>query len=450
MLRQILICLVMTASVPLWAQSVDMVTAVVGDKAVLRSDVEVQFLRYARETTVEPSFRCDILEDLMLQKLLLNQAEIDSVVVGDDEVDKELEGRVQHFISLFNGSVKQLEEYYGKSVLEIKEEFRPEVREQILAARMQGKVTEHIKVTPSDVKEFFNAIPPDSVPYYNAEVSLGQLIMYARPAPDQDEEARFKLSQIRNRVQAGEDFGTLAYLYSEDPGTSKLKGELPEFGRTDGYAKEFVGAAFKLKNGEISDIVPTSFGYHLIEMMNRKGERVKVRHILITPKVSSFDVESTKSRLDSIRTLILERRLSFSQAVARYSDDEATKNSGGMVVNPATGDFRFEIDQLGALDKDLPFIIDTLRAGQISVPMMYTGPNKKLGCRIVHLTSETLPHRANLKQDYARIQQSALTLKKQEAFGDWVGEKIEKTYVRVDRPFDECDFLYDWKRVPEN
>lgn len=217
------------------------------------------------------------------------------------------------------------------------------------------------------------------------------------------------------------------------------------FGRNDGYVPEFIGAAFRLKNpGDISDVFESQFGYHIIQLIEKKGERVKVRHILVAPKVTSDDIQTAKRKAEQISRELKEGNITWAEAVQQYSDDERTKSGLGMITNPQTGDASFEIDQLGAIDKDLPFIIDTMKAGEFSAPVAYASPQQKQGFRIVYLKSETLPHKANLQDDYSKIQSVALAEKKDKVIEAWVEEKVEKTFIKIDGSYRQCDEMNVW------
>lgn len=427
------------------AQVIDKIVAVVGDKIVLKSDIEVQFMQYETQGELPPDFRCDIMNQMLVQKMLLTQAEIDSIAVTPEEIESELDRRIRHFVSML-GSQEKLEEYYQKSVLEIKEEFRPDIREQLLATRMQDQITGDVTITPAAVKKFFKSIPTDSLPYFNAEVEVGQIVLYPKPNNVQKQAALDKITKMRDEIIAGADFSTKAILYSDDPGTASKGGELPEFTRNDPYVPEFIGAAFKLKNGEISAPFETQFGYHIIQMIERKGDRVKARHILISPKLVQEDVNIIKRKLDSIRQLLVLEKISFKDAVAKFSEDEFTKNYNGMITNPqAGGETFFDLSQLGAYDRDIPFVIDTLDAGEYSSPFYFVDQQQQQGYRIIFLKSETKPHIANLQDDYAKIKSVAIEQKKQELMDEWMKEKIRITYIKIDQSYADCSSLSVWR-----
>lgn len=425
---------------------IDKTVGVVGNEMVLKSEVEVQYIRLQQEQGAIPEdFRCNILADLLTSRMLLTQALLDSIAISEDEVEGELDRRIRYFISL-TGSVEKLEEFYGKSVLEMKNEFRSDVKDQLLSQRMQGNIAGDVKITPAEVKRFFSSIPKDSLPYFDAEVEVGLIYFYPKVNKIQRQLAKDEISRLRDRIVKGEDFETMAILYSDDKGTAKDGGELPEFGRDDGFVREFVGASFRLKDGEMSPVIETQFGFHIIQMIKKKGERVKVRHILKTPKITSSDISKTYRLADSVKTLLVDQKISFTAAVKKWSGDEGTKNNGGRLINQQSGDNWFEIDQLGAYDRDIPFIIDTMTAGDYSIPLAYTDHQDKRGYRIIHLLGETKPHVADFNVDYPKLEAMALARKKQNKFNKWLKDKIDRTYINIDYTYADCEILAIWKK----
>lgn len=422
---------------------VDKVVATVGDKVILKSDIEVQYQQYVAEGQATDGLRCQLLDQMLAQKLLLTQAEIDSVVVSEDEVEIELDKRIRHFVNMI-GSEQKLEEFYQKSVLEIKEEFREDIHDQLLAQRMQGQITNEVKITPSEVKEFYESIPKDSLPKYNAEVEVGHVVIYAKPSQAQKRAALQELREIRQSILDGSEFKLKAILYSDDPGSAAKGGELPEFTRDDPFAPEFIAVSFRLKEGEISQPFETEFGYHIVQLMERKGERVKVRHILIIPEITGNDLKRARAKADSIYNLIETNQITFGQAVDRFSEDENTNKYGGMLTNPNTGETYFELDELGAIDQSIPFVIDTMEAGQVSKAVMYTDRRGNRAYRLVYLKSVTEPHVANLDQDYARITGVALSQKKQRTMQEWLADRIKRTYISIDDSFVQCPEVDPW------
>lgn len=419
---------------------VDKVIGVVGDNIILLSDLELQYEQIAVENPGVPvEFKCEILNQMLTQKLFLQQAKLDSVNISDDEIEAELNRRIRYFTSMI-GSVEKLEEYYGKSILAIKDEFRKDIADQLLAQRMQGNIFANVKVNPAEVKKFFESIPKDSIPYYNAEVEIGQIVKKPEVAIEQKQLAIEKIEGILARARKGENFATLATIYSEDPGSASRGGDLGFVGRGE-LVTEFEGAAFRLQPDEISDIVKTKFGYHIIKMHEQKGERIRISHILIKPKTSTFDLQDAIHFLDSIRTLIVENKITFEKAVDKFSEDEESKQQGGLLINQQTGNTSFEISQL---DKSVYFAIDKLQVGEISSPQLFTNAEGEQAVRILMLRSETPAHTANLQDDYYKIKAIALQEKQQRELMKWIETKMESTYVKVSNEYRECPNLDVW------
>ena len=415
-------------------QLIDKVVAQVGDQMILKSDIEFQYLQFQQESSIlPPDTRCQILDQMVAQRMLVIQAEKDSVVVGDDEVEQELDRRIQYFVQLM-GSTDKLEEYYGKSIVQLKEEFREDIKSQLLAQRMQGMISGNVNISPAEVKDFYKRIPKDSLPYFSAEVELSHLVMIPRANAEQKKLAKDEAVRLRERILAGEKMSTLAVIYSDDPGSAADNGYLGCMGRGE-LVTEFEAAAFKLKNGEISEVVETEYGYHIIEMVERKGDRACLRHILITPPVTATNRSIVSNRLDSIRAAIVAGTLDWEDAVKKFSEDEATNKSGGAMINPTDGSSIFRIDEL---EKEAYFSIENLEVGDISQPSPYTDAAGKQGLRLLQLEDETEPHQANLRQDYSKIQAAALNEKQVKLMDEWYEREIGRTYLNIDQVFDGC------------
>ncbi len=420
---------------------IDQIVAVIGQNIILESDIENQYYQYRMQSGIiggGSSVRCQMLESLLFQKLLLNQAEIDSIVISDTEIQQTMDQRLRYFIAQL-GSRERFEEYYGKSIEEFKEEFSSDIENQLKVERAQGSVVENVTVTPAEVRSFFKDIPTDSIPLVNSMVEIGELIRMPPVTLEQKLMIKDRLRGLRERVMAGETFSTLAILYSEDPGSAKKGGELGFYGRGELY-KEFEAIAFKLGDDEVSEIVETQAGFHIIQLIERKGEYVNVRHILLKTKVSPLDLAMAKAYLDTVAGLINTDSLTFDEAVLQYSDGE-NKNNGGLLINPMTGTTGFEVSDL---DPQVSFVIDKLKVGEISKPAMMETEDGKQAYRLLYLKKRTLPHRANMREDYDKIQSWALEQKKAEAFQEWIAKKAAKTYIRINDKFRQCDFEFGW------
>lgn len=419
---------------------IDEVIAVVGDEIVTKSALETQYLQYLSQgQKVTDDLRCIILEDLLFQKLLLNQAKIDSVVVTEGQVESELDRRLRYFIGQI-GSEKALEAYYKKSIDQIKAELRTSLEEQLLVQTMQDKITTDVSITPSEVADFFNEFPKDSLPLINSEVEIAQIVMYAPISEESKEAAKARLRDFKERIRNGESFSTLAVLYSDDKGSAKKSGEIGYIGRAE-VEPEFAQAAFRLKPGQISEVFSTRYGYHIVELIDRKGEKVNVRHILIKPSIDYAGLEKAKERLDSIAQAIEIDTVTFAQMALKFSEDEESKNNGGLIVNPYSGTATYQIDQL---DPSLFFMIDKLKVGEISAAFATSDQRNRDGYRIVMLKKRTEPHRANLEQDYQKIKNVALQQKEQGEVEKWINEKLENAYVKIDEKYSDCEFSNKW------
>ena len=419
----------------------DQVVAVVGKSIILQSDIENQYLNYRMQGGIEGTetqMKCQILQSILYQKLMVAQAEVDSLTVDEVQVAGELERRLSTFINQF-GSQEKMEKYYGKSLTEIKSELHDIVKDQLLAQQVQQKITGKVTVTPSEITTYFNNIPKDSIPLIKTEYIIRQIVK--EPPVSIEEKLRVKkeLLELRKRILDGESFSTLAILYSEDPGSAKKGGELGFYGRGQLYPA-FEAAAYKLKPGEISDVVETKAGYHIIQMIARKGDYINVRHILLTPKVSPLDLEKAKMQLDTVVRKIRSDSLTFDKAVEKYSDGK-NKNNGGYLLNPQTGGIEFEGDQL---DPQVSFTVNKLKPGQISNPVPFKTEEQKDAFRLLYLEKKIPPHRANLKEDYPKIEQWALQAKQRKAIDNWINDKAQSTYIKIIPEYTTCHFRHHW------
>jgi peptidyl-prolyl cis-trans isomerase SurA len=352
----------------LWAQEivVDRIVAIVGKNMILESDLEAQYQQLKMQGSIEgtaSAAKCMILQKMLRDDLLLNQAELDSIEVSESEVERSLDQRLRYFISQF-GTQEKLEEYYGKSIVEIKEEFRDMVKNYMLVEQVENEITKNVFVTPSDVKTYYRNIPTDSIPLISARVEMAQIIKVPPVSMEQKVMIKEKLRDLRRRVVAGENFATLAILYSEDPGSAAKGGEIGFFGRGELYP-EYEAAAFKLKEGEISEIVESKAGYHIIQLIERKGDYINTRHILLQAKPSPVDLNKARQELDSVLTLIRNGEITFEEAALKYSDDPG-KQSGGYMINSYDGTTWFTMEQL---EPQVSFAINKLEVGEISSPV---------------------------------------------------------------------------------
>ena len=424
---------------------IDKVIATVGGELVLLSDVEEQHaLISAQEGQVPEDARCSILDNLLAQKLLLNQSKLDSIEVSDAEVEEQLNARIERILTYMNNDVSQFEAYYGQSIGEVKEQFREDLKSQLLTDRMRGQIMSGVTVTPAEVKKFFNQIPKDSLPYFNSEVEIGEIVYKPQVNETERKKAIDQLDVVRTQIlEEGADFAEMAKKWSDD-GSARAGGELGWATRGK-YVPEFEAAAFKLENEEISPVIESEFGFHIIQLQERRGNSIKVRHILIKPDITDLDLDKAANHLDSVRSLVVVDSLNFSRAVKRFSDEDTQSfTNDGRMVNPATGNTFFEI---GDLDPDVYFTIDTMEVGQLSAPFEFISPmtGEKM-YRIIQLQSRTAPHKANLAQDYSKIQKATIESKRNEFINSWIDDKVNSTYIAIDGMYNTCPMVEKWKK----
>ena len=426
------------------AQVIDRVVAVVGQNIVLQSDIEAQYLQYRLQGGIKgdaKSIRCEILEDLMFQKLMLNQAEMDSITVTDEQVNADVDRWINYFI-LQLGSQDNLEKYYKKTMPEIREELFRVRKDNMLVEQVQQALLANVEVTPSEVKRYYNEMSKDSIPMINSKYEIAHLVKNPPITLEQKLEVKDKLYKMRKRILNGERFSTLALLYSEDPGSAKKGGELGFTGRGE-FAPEFEAAAFNLRDGEISEVVETEFGFHIIQMIERRGDYVNVRHILLTVKVAPEALQEAYDELDSIAALINNDSITFNEAVCRFSDEKDRIN-GGILVNPMSGGTLFDASEL---DQQVASVVNRMKVGEISAPVPMKTADNKDACRLIYLKKKTEPHKANLKEDYTVIRDLAMQKKREEIINNWIESKSGKAYIKVCDEFKDCDFRFGWNFV---
>jgi peptidyl-prolyl cis-trans isomerase SurA len=420
---------------------IDGVIANVAGRIILYSDLASR-LEQARQggEKITDSLACSDLEDLLYQQLLLEQARIDSVTADEAQVGAELDRRIAYFEQQIGGRDK-LEKFYGKSVTEIKADFHDQVADQLLSQQMQQKITGDARVTPKEVDRFFNDIPKDSLPFINAGVEYARISIYAMPTAEEDRRVKNKLEEYRDAIVKGEkDFCTMAILYSEDPGSASQCGELGMVPQGV-MVPEFDAVAMSLKDGEISPVFKTKFGYHIMEMIDRRGEQYNARHILLIPKVSPSDLQDAKQRLDSLMTAVRDGKMDFSTVATEDNDDEDTKGTNGVVIEPNSNSPHWAI---GDLDQKTFLVIDKLHVGEISEPQAFEDPDGKKGYRVYRLLKHTDPHRMDLVADYPLVRSAAENKFRQRAVEKWVREKLSGTYVKIIPDYAACPFEHPW------
>ncbi|PJJ80253.1 peptidylprolyl isomerase [Mucilaginibacter auburnensis] len=439
-----------TAAANAQKQVLDKIVAVVGSNIILKSDLDLQYSLYLSQgNPPNQAVKCNILQQIISQKLLNHQAVIDSIEVKSDEVDSEIDRRMRRSIQQAGGEAN-LEKFLNKSLVQYKDEMRGDIREAMLAERMRAKITEKLNTTPQDVKKFFDAIPKDSLPTFNKEVEVGQIVFEPKLTKEEKEDARKKAQDLLDRVKKGEDFGVLARFYSMDPGSAREGGDLG-FGDRQSYVKEFTAWAFKLKTGEISPVFESDFGFHFLQVIERRGENVHTRHILITPKITDESVKRAEAKADSIYNILQENKGKgdfFSSAASVFSDDKESKFNGGMLLNPANVDTRTTFIPTNVLDPQIAVVIDTMKVGQVSKPQVYKDQQSgKVTYRLYYLKSVTDAHKANLEQDFPKLKSLTTANKMNRAMSEWFEKKRKENYIKIDKDYQQCPELQGWSTV---
>jgi peptidyl-prolyl cis-trans isomerase SurA len=429
-------------------RTLDKIAGVVGSSIILQSDIELQYANYlASGNPPDGSIKCIILRNQMTQKLLAQQAVIDSVTVKDDEVDNELDRRMRGMIARAGGQ-ERLEQFLGRSTIQYKDELRPDIKENLIASRMRSKITEKIGVTPLDVEKYFKSIPTDSLPTYNKEVEVGVIQFGPKLTKEEKGAYREKAQELWERVKKGEDFGTLARLYSQDTGSAPDGGDLG-FADRNTFVKEFAAWAFKLKAGDISPVFETDFGFHFLQVIERRGEQVHVRHILIIPVVTQASLDRAKAKADSVYDLMMKNKsIDFSSAASFYSDDKDTKYNGGMMLNADNVDTRSTYIPTDKLDPQIALTVDTMKVSHISKPQLFTDQANKKSYKILYLKSTTDAHKANLKQDFPKLKDAALSNKINRTVSEWFEKRRKETFIKIDPEYQSCPLLKGWGNTP--
>lgn len=425
------------------SETIDKIVAQVGDNVILLSDIQIQKLQVLEAgLKLTPDLDCQILEELLYTNLLVNQAKLDSIEVTDEMVDSEMENRLR-MIENQIGSRQKMEEFYGKTITQIKIEFKNSIRDQLLAQEMERQITGEVSVTPREVEKFFTSLPMDSIPLINAQLSFQQIVYYPEITKEDKERAKNRLAKIREDILGGRSFSTQARINSMDPGSSDDGGEISA--RKGMMVPAFESTVFNLKVGEVSEIFETEYGYHIVKLLERKGDEYKCQHILIIPEFSDSAIENAALKIDSCYQLLKTGKISWEDAVIRYSNDEMTKQNKGIITNPITGEQTWDMEDLNQVDQQIYLLTDAMEKGDISEPNLYLNIyDRKQGIRIVRLMERTAPHRANLKDDYALIKSAAENDKKQRMVSEWTNLKIKNAYIRIDEEFRSCKFHNTW------
>ncbi len=411
-------------------RQIDRVAAILGNEVILVSDIEARVKLKESQTgkSQPPQLRCMILDQLLSEALIFAEAEKDSVTVPEMEVEAQLDARINQILVYMGNNPQQFYDFYGRTPQEVKDEMRDDMRRQLITQKMKGNIMQHVSITPKEVKDFFGKIPKDSLPYFNSEVELGEIVIKPKVNPIEDQKAKEKADDLRRRLlEQGADFADLAQKYSDDPGTAQRGGDLGITTRGS-FVTEFEAAAYQLDKMEISEVVKSEFGYHIIQLLERLGNNVHTRHILIKPEITIDDHKRAFREIDSIRSLILLDSFSFDQAAQRFSEDDFSKTRAASMLNPQTGEPYFE---LGDLSPEVYFAIEKLKLGEISQPIEITSPFGETVYKIVKIRSRSKPHIAGIDKDYSRIQMAATEEKRSRYIQEWVNQKISRHYIEL-------------------
>ncbi|RZT93435.1 periplasmic chaperone for outer membrane proteins SurA [Ancylomarina subtilis] len=418
--------------------SIDKIIAVVGNQVVLKSDVENRFLGLKAQGYQSGSvdLKSEIFEDLLIEKLMIAQAQVDSIEVTEQEVENDLQRKIEMYIQRI-GSKEKLEQYFKKSIADMKNELRDMTRNDKIKQKMQAEITKNITATPAEVRDLYDNIPTDSLPVIPGELQIQQITRSPKITDTEKDRIREKLRNFRDRIMKGESFATLAVLYSEDPGSAQRGGELGFTPRAN-LVPEFANEAFNLKPGKISKIVESEYGFHIIQLIDRKGERINVRHILLKPRIQQEDRTAATQQLDSIADMIRNDKIKFEEAAFYYSDDKDTKNNGGLIVNPYNASSKFTKESLApAIAK----AVNKLKVGEISEAFLDDQRGQE-SYKIIKIKSQTKPHKANLADDWSQFENMLKQQKQQDLLNKWISEKQSSTYISIDDSYKNAKFRF--------
>jgi len=423
---------------------VDKIVAQIGNQIILMSDVESQ-KQQAIQSGLDPLKinACEILEQLMANELLLDQALLDSISVSDEQVDAEMENRLRLLEEKF-GSREKLETFYGETTSKIKDKFRIQIRNKILTQEMERKLVQNISITPKDVSAFFKSIPKDSIPFINMKLSFQQIVYYPKITKDDKKRAYDILSEVRTAiVDNGKSFETQARINSDDPGSASKGGKIEA--SSGMMVPQFESTVFQLKVGEISEIIESPYGYHIIKLISRKGQDYTCLHILKIPEYSPEAIDDASNRMDTCHQLLKENKITWNDAVLRFSNDESTKQNQGIITNPNTGDQTWDMEDLNQVDQQIYVLTEMMEKGDYTKPNLYIDIyERKQGFRIVRLSERYPPHIANLQDDYSLIKRATENDKKQKIIQNWIKSKIGNAYIRIDDEYKNCNFSNNW------
>ncbi len=417
---------------------IDQIVSVVGGNIILKSDVEYMYIQnQAQGVTTDGDMKCEILENLLVDKLLLAEASLDSTIEATpSQINQQMEGQMQQYIAYLGGE-KEVEKYFKKSIALVRAEMQDNIKNRLLTQQMQSKIVEKVTVTPSEVRAYYRTLKKDEIPQIPTQYEYAQITY--QPDVDITEENRIKarLREFKKKIEEGTSFATMAVLYSEGP-SAKDGGELPFSGRAQ-LDPNYAAAAYNLKGDRVSNVVKSSFGYHIIQTIEKQGEKIKTRHIILKPKVSEEALQKVAARLDSMATLIRKKELTFEQAAMMYSYDINTRNNGGIAINMNTQSSKFSIEEL---DPDVSKIITNLHINEISEPFRTVDENQREIYKIITLINKTEGHPANLQNDYQQLAELFMSKKKEDTLQEWILKQQEDNYISIDETYVNCNYRF--------
>lgn len=423
------------------AQSIDKIQAIIGSEILLISDIENQYNQILSQGVIETEdMRCKIVDELLLQNFLIHHAKIDSTIeIVSDDIDAEINNRISYFENQL-GSLEKVEAYFTRSIESMEDELRIIVKDQFYTQKKQSKIISDVKITPNEVKDFYRTLNNEEIPIVPTKLQMSQIVIEPELSEDKKNSIKQKLNGFRKRIYNGEDFKVLATLYSDDVVSANNGGELGFMQRGD-LVPEFERAAFKLKKDEISEVVESKFGYHIIQMIERRGEQINVRHILIKPKFSSLSLQNARENINSIKSDLDSSLISFKDALQKYSDDES-KNNGGLIINPKNGTTFFTFDEL---DPSIRYIVERMNIGDVSDPSLSKSQDgTQAAYRLVKLKNKIEEHKANIVDDFDLLKEYALSNKKQSVLEKWVSDNLANTYINISNDLSECACYKKW------
>ena len=440
-MKIILLNILLFISILSHAQSIDKIQAIIGSEILLISDIENQYNQILSQGIIETEdMRCQIVDELLLQNFLIHHAKIDSTIeIVSDDIDAEINNRISYFENQL-GSLENVEAYFTRSIESMEDELRIIVKDQFYTQKKQSKIISDVKITPNEVKDFYRTLNSEEIPIVPTKLQMSQIVIEPELSEDKKNSIKEKLNGFRKRIYNGEDFKVLATLYSDDVVSANNGGELGFMQRGD-LVPEFERAAFKLKKDEISEVVESKFGYHIIQMIERRGEQINVRHILIKPKFSSLSLQNARENINSIKSDLDSSLISFKDALIKYSDDES-KNNGGLIINPKNGTTFFTFEEL---DPSIRYIVERMNIGDVSDPSLSKSQDgTQAAYRLVKLNNKIEEHKANIVDDFDLLKEYALSNKKQSVLEKWVSDNLANTYINISNDLSECACYKKW------